>query len=71
MNKWIEVTVHASRVYMVEIEANDEEPEKTAINLAIHEDFSGDFDQATSKVVGTHPDEIERHKRHANTVIPF
>ncbi len=56
---------------MVEVEANDEEPEQTAINLAIHEDFSGDFDEATSKVVGTHPDEVERHKRHANTVIPF
>ena len=69
MSKWIEVEVQVTRVYLVEVEDDDEDPSETALNLAIHEEFHGNFDEANISDPITDTVELERKKRHADTVI--
>lgn len=67
MSKWIEVTVTASRVCLVQVE--DTESEDDAIEQAVKVAFSGGYDEAVTGKTITEPSEIERCARHADEVI--
>lgn len=71
MAKWIEVTITASKLCLVEVEESDDDPEATALNIAMVNDMFGCADEGSAGKTLTDIEAISTAIRHADRIYPL